>query len=270
VAGKLLGAMIGLGVGLLAQSWLAAGLFCAVGAFAGHLYDQLHHSDVQPHIPSVAELGVADPGPLPAPQSQAELQADARRRFAEHLCVLFAAVAKADGAPARDEVRVIREYFEETLRFTPAELEAVRVALKAALAAIPSPDEALRACRDELSAPDRLLLLSALYDLALADGDLRRNERDVIQRIADGLEISTAEQRSVRALHFPDAHAEYARLGLDAAATDDEVKAAFRQLAIAHHPDRVAHLGDGAMEVAARRFRELKDAYDAIRRLRGL
>jgi DnaJ like chaperone protein len=261
VAGKLLGAMIGLSVGLLAQSWIAAGLFCAVGAFAGHLYDQLHQSDPQPHIPSV---------PLPPPQSQDEIQADARRRFAEHVCALFAAVAQADGAPVRDEVRVIREYFEETLRFTPAELEAVRVSLKAALAAAPSLEDALRACRNELAAADRLLLLSALYDLALADGDLRRNERDVIQRIADGLEISTAEHRSVRAVQFPDAHADYARLGLDAAATDEEVKAAFRQLAITHHPDRVAHLGDGAMELASRRFRELKDAYDAIRRLRGL
>jgi DnaJ like chaperone protein len=48
------------------------------------------------------------------------------------------------------------------------------------------------------------------------------------------------------------------------------VKRAFRQLAAAHHPDKVAHLGPGAVDQANRRFREIRDAYEEIRRLRGL
>jgi DnaJ like chaperone protein len=112
--------------------------------------------------------------------------------------------------------------------------------------------------------------LSSLYDLALADGDLRRSERDVIREIAKGLNISDPEQASVLALHFPSQAAEYGRLGLDPSASDEEVKSAFRKLAALHHPDRVAHLGAGAMEVASRTFRELKEAYDAVRRMRGL
>jgi DnaJ like chaperone protein len=65
-------------------------------------------------------------------------------------------------------------------------------------------------------------------------------------------------------------HTHYARLGLAPGASDAEVKRAYRQLAAAHHPDRVSHLGPGAVEQATRRFQEIQDAYEMIRRLRGM
>jgi DnaJ like chaperone protein len=271
VAGKALGAMFGAIIGLAAESWLAAGLFAVMGLLVGHLIDR--------QLRPAEESGTPTPDPaghpalldaLPAAKTREEVNAEARSRFADHVCTLFAAVARSDGEPVRDEVRVVREYFEETLRFSAAELELVRVALKRALDRPVGLDLALRACADALPAADRLMLLSALYDLALADGELKRSEREVLQRIVRGLDISAAEHQAVLAVHYPNQGAEYARLGLEASATDEEVKSAFRKLAALHHPDRVAHLGPGAMEVAARRFREIKDAYDAIRRIRGI
>ena len=271
MAGKVLAAMFGAIVGLAAESWLAAGLFAVMGLLVGHLIDRRLQGADAGSTPSIDAGGTPRYlDDLPPPPTRQEVDAEARTRFADQLCTLFAAVARSDGEPVRDEVRVVREYFEETLRYSAAELDRVRLALKRALAQPVDVDAALRASATALPAADRLMLLSALYDMALADGELKKAEREVIQRIARGLDISEAEHQAVLAVHYPNQGAEYARLGLEASATDDELKSAFRRLAALHHPDRVAHLGAGAMEVAARRFREIKDAYDAIRRIRGI
>ena len=50
----------------------------------------------------------------------------------------------------------------------------------------------------------------------------------------------------------------YAALGLNSAATLEEVKKAFRQLAARHHPDRSAAQG------AADRFRAVQEAYEVL------
>jgi DnaJ like chaperone protein len=52
-------------------------------------------------------------------------------------------------------------------------------------------------------------------------------------------------------------------------ASDADVKRAFRQSRLHHHPDRVAHLGQGAIEQASRRFQKIRESYEEIRRLRG-
>ena len=48
---------------------------------------------------------------------------------------------------------------------------------------------------------------------------------------------------------------------MTASATDEELKTAWRKLAAEHHPDRAT---DGGAK-----FREIKEAYEALRKLRG-
>jgi DnaJ like chaperone protein len=131
-------------------------------------------------------------------------------------------------------------------------------------------ETSIEACRDELPSGDRLLLIDTLYQLALVDGDLKRSEQELLRTIAKGLGLTEEDRRSVAARYLGTADAQYARLGLNPGASDVEVKRAYRQLASAHHPDRVSHLGSGAVEQATRRFQEIQDAYEDIRRLRGL
>ena len=44
-----------------------------------------------------------------------------------------------------------------------------------------------------------------------------------------------------------------------------EIKAAFRRLSHAHHPDRFQRLGPEAVEASTHRFLRIKQAYDALR-----
>ncbi len=261
VYGKILGAIVGLIVGLAAQSMAAALALAIVGLLVGHRFDRRSDHDERPRD----DAGVS----LPEPQTAHDIEREARARFARHLCELFVEVARADGQLVREEVRVVRSFFENELGFDADELDLVRVHLKAASAAHVDLERVARECRDGLEPSERLLLVNALYELSLADGPLKRAERERIGDIAQRLELSAEDLRSIAALHLGEAARHYEKLGLSADATDDEVKRAYRHLASLHHPDKVAHLGAGAVELASRRFCEIKEAYDAILRLRS-
>jgi uncharacterized tellurite resistance protein B-like protein len=61
----------------------------------------------------------------------------------------------------------------------------------------------------------------------------------------------------------------YERLGLQNNASEDEVKQAYRRLAQKLHPDKVAHLGPQAVELAGKAFARINEAYERIRKQRG-
>ena len=62
----------------------------------------------------------------------------------------------------------------------------------------------------------------------------------------------------------------YAVLGIDSNATDDEVKKAYRRLAMKYHPDRVENLGEEVRRNAEEQFKKINEAYETIRIARGL
>jgi DnaJ like chaperone protein len=260
--GKVLGAMLGLAVGLLIGGPLAISLLVIAGTVVGHYVDELNAvpSDLPPSGESLRGEALA----------RAALETAAQEHFARHVCALFIEVARADGDIVRDEVRVVREYFAQELKYGPEAMELVRQALKEFLERPPSLEESAAACREEMATSERLLLLEALYSLALADGHLQRAEQETLRRAARALGLSEEDQRSITSRYFGDGEVHYARLGLTPDATDADVKRAFRQLAATHHPDRVAHLGPGAVDKASRRFQEIRESYDELRRLRGL
>ncbi|XXF75529.1 TerB family tellurite resistance protein [Myxococcaceae bacterium GXIMD 01537] len=265
--------MLGLMAGLAFRNPGTVVMFALAGALIGHFFFDAAH-EPRPD----ADLGDDEPDAerTPArkgrrqPLTREALETQAQQHFARHVCALLIEVARSDGEVVRDEMRVAREYFQHELKYGPEALEVVREHLKEFLHKPPSLDAATAACREEMPAADRLLLVDVLYQLALADGALQRAEQDTLRRIGRGLGLQEEDMRAVAARHLGSGDAHYTRLGLPADASDADVKRAFRQLATTHHPDKVAHLGPGAVEQATRRFREIKDAYEEIRRLRGL
>ncbi|QQR47267.1 TerB family tellurite resistance protein [Myxococcus xanthus] len=271
-AGTVLGAMLGLMAGLLVGSPWAIVLLLIAGGFAGRYYDAQHA--LPPEDPeALSGFSHAPYASAHDATSEAALvprEEEPYEQFASDLCAVFVEVAHADGEVRRDEVRVVRRYFQTTLGYGPEALEVVRSHLKVFLAHPPDLDAAVSACHAQLPSAERHRLLDTLYELALADGGMQRSEREVLRRVAEGLGISEADEQAIIALHLGAGDEHYAALGLTPDATDVEVKRAFRQLAAEHHPDKSAHLGRQAAEQAARRFQQIRDAYEEIRRLRGL
>ena len=57
-------------------------------------------------------------------------------------------------------------------------------------------------------------------------------------------------------------------LGIDSSATDDEVKKAYRRMAMKYHPDRVAGMSEEMQRNAAEQMKEINQAYDKIKTMR--
>ena len=64
--------------------------------------------------------------------------------------------------------------------------------------------------------------------------------------------------------------AAYRVLGIAPSATNDEVKKAYRQMALKHHPDRVSTLGNDVKKAAQKKFQEINNAKDLIYKARGM
>jgi DnaJ like chaperone protein len=58
----------------------------------------------------------------------------------------------------------------------------------------------------------------------------------------------------------------YEILGVPANATQEEIKSAYKRLAAKYHPDKVLHLGDEFRILAEKRFKEIQDAYQSVKR----
>ena len=91
-----------------------------------------------------------------------------------------------------------------------------------------------------------------------------------IASIASYLGINLRDFESIKAMFYKSSDMAYKILEIDASATQSEIKAAYRRMAKKYHPDKVSHLGEDFKKVAQDKFRKVKDAYDSIKKQRGM
>jgi len=106
--------------------------------------------------------------------------------------------------------------------------------------------------------------------IAKADGSVVDAEISAIQQLASYLGISQTDMNSMLNLEKDDLESAYKVLGISPSATDEEVKAAYRKMALKHHPDKVATLGEDVRKAAEKKFQEINAAKDRIYKARGL
>ena len=116
----------------------------------------------------------------------------------------------------------------------------------------------------------RLQLFHYLVGIANADGELCKQEKDVLEAIASAIRLNAADASSVIAMFYKDADSAYAVLEISPSATDDEVKTAYRRMAMKNHPDKVATLGPDVQKAAEEKFRKIQEAYETIKKQRGM
>ncbi len=187
--------------------------------------------------------------------------------FSVSLLVLSAAVMKADGRPMKSELEYIRNFF--VTQFGESKATQDMLVLKDLLKKeIPL----LQVCtqiRQFMPLPQRLQLLHYLFGIAKADGFVDKREVEVIYTISSYLGIADPEFNSLKAMYFRDVNSDYKILESEASASNDEIKKAYRKMALKYHPDKVSQLGEELQKGAKEKFLKVQQAYDNIRKQRG-
>lgn len=185
------------------------------------------------------------------------------------LMALSAAVMKADGKVLRAELDFVKRFFNQQFgpQFSSQHLQVLKRFLDSGNIPL---DQICQDIRTRLSSESRVQLLHYLFGIAKADGDVSVPEMRVIEQISRLLHIGQSDFNSVKNMFYRDLDSDYAVLGVEANASDEEIKKAYRKMAVKYHPDKVAQMGEEFQKGAKEKFQTIQDSYEAIKKRRGI
>lgn len=243
--------------------WILGGLGFAVGGPIGALVGVL--------IASAFETGNAINQPQDYPngssqRAQRATQGDIR----VSIIVLIACVMKADGQVLKSEVNFIKPFLVRT--FGEQGAKQALMLIKELLQKDIDPVAVSQQIGQHTNYSTRLELIHLLLQVANADGDLNQQELAIIQQIVTNIGIQNADFQSILALYqrHKDANWAYTALEISPSATNEEVKKAYRRMAMKYHPDKVANAGEEIRNQATEKFRGINEAYEYIKAQRKL
>jgi DnaJ like chaperone protein len=256
ITGKLIGALLG---------WvlLRHPFGIVIGALFGHLWD-------------IGAIG----GNAPATP----------RDFIGPLFGLAGAIAKSDGRVSEPEIAATENLIAR-LRLSPAQRADAIARFKEGKQEDFAVDHAIAELRDWCRGRrDRAyILLDLLLELVFAEGATLAPEKiAIVRKLCATLGVHEQELAALAAMRgygfghagggyrqaqsppgAPPGKDPYAVLGLSRAASDREVKTAYRRLIGQHHPDKLGDVPEELKRRAEERAREINIAYEKIRAERG-
>jgi DnaJ like chaperone protein len=203
-----------------------------------------------------------------------------RNSFLFSLLVMASYIIRADGKIMHSEMEFVRRFLRTNFgEDAVAEGEQILLNLfeqrKRMEATNPYAfQNTIRECGAQIAAnmsyEERLQLLSFLAQIARSDGNVCAAEIDALKEVAQSMQLSAKEVESMLNLSGNSLEEAYKVLEVAPTATDDEVRAAYRRLALKHHPDRVATLGEDIRKAAEEKFQSINNAKERIYKARGM
>lgn len=191
-----------------------------------------------------------------------------RNSFLVSLLVLSAAVIKADGKTLQAELDYVKDFVRRNFG-DAAVPEAMRMLEEFTRQEVNIYSVGPQIAR-YMNYSQRIQLFHYLVQIAMADGHFDKKEKGVLEAIGATIGLSQGDYASVISMFYKETNAAYTVLGISPSATDDEVRTAYRKMAMKNHPDKVATLGPDVQKAAAEKFRQVQEAYEAIKKERGL
>lgn len=214
----------------------------------------------------------------PSRQQTAQQRREGERNgFLFSLMVLSADVIQADGRIMHSEMEAMRRFLRNSFG-QDAETQGDEIIRRLferrkQMGETWWRTQILDCCRQistVMSVEQRLQLIAYLVSLAKADGHVDTSEINAIKSDAIAMGLSESDVDQMLGLGGKSLDDAYRVLGVSPDATDDELRKAYRQLALKHHPDRVQALGEDVRKAAEQKFQEINDAKDRIWKARGM
>jgi len=200
-----------------------------------------------------------------------------RGSFLFSLLVLTAYIIKADGRVMHSEMQFVRLMLRQNFG-SQGEQEGEKIILRLFEEQKRQGPQQFRItvqqCCQEMavgmSYSQRLQLLSFLVSVAKADGSLPQSELQALRQVAQWIGLQPADLDSMLNLGATSLEEAYRVLGVTPDASDEQLKRAYRRLALQHHPDKVATLGEDVRRAAEKKLQEINAAKDIVWKARGL
>ena len=243
-----------------------------IGALLGYYLGKILSSDDNGGV-SFFNTGDGHRGPYRNTGTQADINVA--------LMVLIAAVMKADGQVKKSELAYVKRFLLQNYGEENGK-QMLKVLQQLVQKDIPL-DQVCQQIKVNTDYNTRYHMVDFLFGISGADGEFHPTEINMLRLIAQYLGISQSDYVSIYERHVGSGYSSnqtfthssnhkdpYKVLGIADKATDDEVKKAYRKMALKYHPDRVAGMSEEMQRNAAEQMKEINEAYDTIKTARGL
>ena len=195
-------------------------------------------------------------------------QSTAQGDFGMSLLVLVAAMMKADKKVVKSELDYVKQFFVRQFGQSTAS-EALLMLKDILKQDIPVRDVCIQISHN-MDYSSRLQLLHLLFNISIADGAINASEVEAIEKMSGYLGIASSDFVSIRNMFVPETDSSYKILEIEPIATDEDVKKAYRRMAMKYHPDKVSHLGEEFRKTADEKFKKVNEAYEKIKKERNI
>ena len=203
------------------------------------------------------------------------------------LMVLIAAVMKVDGNVKKSELDFVKRFLLQNYGEEKGK-QMLKVLQQMVKQEIPI-DQVCAQIKVNTDYNTRYHMVDFLFGIGGADGDFQQSELNMLRLISQYLGISQGDYTSIHERHTGYSGTGYSGgsgrsggsagrsaytkdpykvLGINNLASDDDVRKAYRKMAMKYHPDRVAGMGEEMQRNAAEQMKEINQAYDEIKRRR--
>lgn len=227
--------------------WIAGGPVAAVIGFLIGMYVEYISQDQSTDEQPQAQSGSSD--------------------FSTALLILMAAIMNADGVAMKSELDLVKRMLIRT--YGENRTRQMLLQLRELIKQRQDISVVCREIRMRMVYSQRLELLHVLFRISRADGEINNQELQMLNSIAVQLGIQSGDFLSLRAMFVTSPDSDYKILDISPSATEDELKKAYRKMALRFHPDRLQGLGENEKKAAQEKFQRVQSAYESIKRKKG-
>ena len=213
-----------------------------------------------------------------------------RQDFDMALLVLVAAVMRCDGVVKKSELDCVKRFLLQN--YGEERAKELLLMLRTLMTKEMDVAAVCQQIKTNTDYTTRYHMLDFLYTVAESDNEIDVSEQRLLHTISQHLGVNAYDFQSIYSRHnnrqwnrgqqsntsgrsgssYSEARHEdpYKILGITSSVSDEEVKKAYRRLAMKYHPDKVEGLGEEVKKNAETQFRKINEAYEEIKSARGM